>query len=97
MKLIKSYIPRPLPTGMAAFNEWVADVVELSGLPNNDSTRRLAAVFIMQTPPNVARISLRKLADLLIKAAAYQVANEVLKLQKEADEARLKEANQTVV
>ncbi len=79
LKISRSFLPRRLPTGLTEFNNWVKDVVELSELPNNDSTRRVAAQFIMQLPPALAYLSLRKVSNQLIKAAANQVAYQVAK------------------
>lgn len=79
IRILNSFFPRKLPIGMTAFNVWVADVVALSGLPNNESTRRVAAMFILQLPPALAYLSIRKVSNQLIKAAANQVAAEVLR------------------
>jgi hypothetical protein len=79
LKRLASYLPRPLPTGMTAFNQWVEEIIWLSGLPNNASTRKAAASFILQLRPNVGWISLHMTVRLLVKAAANQVALEVLR------------------
>jgi hypothetical protein len=76
---IFSFVPRKLPTGMTSFNSWVASIVELSGLPSNDTTRKLAATFILRVPTTIAFLSHRTISNQLIKAAANQVAAEVLK------------------
>ena len=76
---LTSFIPRRLPIGLTSFNRWVEDVVILSGLPNNASTRRVAAMFILSLPPTWGYASLRRISNQLIKAAANQVASEVLK------------------
>ena len=75
--VVKSFFPRKLPTGMGEFNAWVQDIVLLSGLPDNMSTRRVAAMFLLQLPPALAYLSIRKISNQLIKAAANQVAVEV--------------------
>lgn len=76
---LKSYLPRRLPTGKASFDAWIGDIVALSGLPNNASTQRVAAMFILQLPPALAYLSLRKVVNQLVKAASNQVAQAVLK------------------
>lgn len=78
-KILKSFLPRRLPTGLGEFNEWVSDVILVSNLPDNSSTRHLAATFILHTPPNVAYLSIRNISNQLLKAAAYQVAMQVTK------------------
>jgi hypothetical protein len=77
VRYIKSFFPRQLPTGKASFDAWVSDIVSISGLPDNASTRRVAAMFILQLPPALAYLSIRKVANQLIKAAANQVAAQV--------------------
>lgn len=64
---------------MTSFNKWVADIVRLSGLPNNESVRKVAADFILRLPPALAYLPIRKVANQLIKAAANQVALEVVR------------------
>lgn len=78
-RLLSSYVPRRLPVGRSDFDAWVRDIVSTSGLPDNDSTRRVAAMFILRLPPALAYLSIRKVANQLIKAAANQVASEILK------------------
>lgn len=78
-KWARSFVPRPLPTGLKAFDSWVIDIIALSGLPNNVSTRQAAASFIIQLRPTAGFISLRMAVNLLVKAAANQVALQVLK------------------
>jgi hypothetical protein len=75
---LKSFLPRKLPIGMATYEAWLADIIELSGLPNNDSTRKVAAMFLLQAPPHVAYLPLRRVVALLIKTAANQVAANVV-------------------
>jgi hypothetical protein len=79
LKRLTSFLPRPLPTGMTAFNQWVEDIIWLSSLPNNASTRKAAASFILQLRPTTGWISLHTTVRLLVKAAANQVALEVLR------------------
>lgn len=78
-KVLKSFFPRRLPTGIGEFNEWVSDIILVSNLPDNDSTKHLAATFILHTPPTVAYLSIRSISTQLLKAAAYQVAMQVSK------------------
>jgi hypothetical protein len=68
---------------MSSFNSWVDEVVYISGLPNNESTKRVAAGFIFRLPASVYFLSTRHVAKQLVKAAAYQVAQEVLKTANE--------------
>lgn len=79
MKLLSKYIPRALPTGLIAFNTWVANIIKVSGLPDNASTRGLAARFIMALPSNRYYLSYHEISKQLIKAAAMQVSSQVIK------------------
>jgi len=78
LKILRSFFPRKLPIGMSSFNSWVDDIVLVSGLPNNESVRKLAANFILSIHSDVAYMSIRRVSNLLVKAAANQVAIEVL-------------------
>ncbi len=89
---LTSFFPRKLPTGMTSFNAWVSDIIVLSGLPDNDTVRNAAAGFIFQLPPTMARFPVRKIANMLIKAAANQVAQQVLLDAKEKAESERKES-----
>ena len=92
---LRSFLPRKLPCGMTEFNCWLKDIIRLSGLPDNASTRRVAAGFITMLPPGLGYLSIRKISNALIKAAANQVAAEVIKLQDESKQ--LQEASKEVV
>jgi hypothetical protein len=81
--IVMSFWPRKLPIGMTTFEAWVTDLIRLSGLPDNATTRNAAASFILQMPPTVSHIPLRVLAKRLIKAAANQVAAAAIKASNE--------------
>jgi hypothetical protein len=83
IEVIKSFFPRRLPTGMPSFDAWVADIITVSGLPDNNSTRRTAAEFIFKVRPEIGYMPLRVVSNMLIKAAANQVAQEILAKGKE--------------
>ena len=78
LKWIRDNRKRRLPTNLPSFNLWLDAVIECSGLPDNTSTRQLAATFIMHTPPTVTRLSIKHIADQLCRAASYQTAKAVL-------------------
>ena len=84
LKWLKGFIPRPLPTGLTAFNKWLAEIVALSGLPDNNSTRSLAATFIFNVPRHVHYLSYHAISKQLVRAAAIQVSAQVLKDANEA-------------
>jgi hypothetical protein len=79
LKLLNSFIPRRLPTGLTAFDRWVDAVLEYSGIDNTPKNRQVCAGFILQLPPTLGFISIHKASSMLIKAAANQVSAEVLR------------------
>jgi hypothetical protein len=88
LKRLRAKFPRQLPTGMTSFNAWVADIIAVSGLPDNSSTRQLAGQFILSMAPSIGSIPLQEIANRMVKAAANQVAAEALEtLKSEAKEA----------
>lgn len=79
LKLVKAFLPRRLPTGLAAFNAWADSILAYSGLELNPKNRLICAGFILQLPPTWGFVSVHKASSLLIKAAANQVSASVLK------------------
>lgn len=69
---------RRLPVGLAEFNQLVDDAVALSGIPANDKNKTVMAGLILKFSPDIGYITLRQVAALLIKAAANQVAMQVI-------------------
>jgi len=77
-----------LPIGVTEFNEWADSIVELSGLPANESMKFALSNIIMQLKPDQAYVSKRYLANILLKAAANEVAAQVfMDLKKKQAEA----------
>jgi hypothetical protein len=76
---IWGFIPQRLPRGMAEFNTLVGEIVDISGLPYNTSTKNLTAQFILHLPTNVFYVSPRFISKQLVKAAAMQVSAQVVK------------------
>jgi hypothetical protein len=68
-----------LPIGMTEFETFVSNIVKDSGLPANDSTRRLASMFVLECPPHVKEVSWSYLIGKMRKAASNQVAVAVLR------------------
>lgn len=93
--VLRSFLPRKLPTGMTQFNLWLADIIRLTGLPDNASTRRTAAGFIFMLPPGLGYLSIRKISNALIKAAANQVAQQVSKDTQEEQNGQEQEVSGT--
>lgn len=83
IKRVRCFFPSRLPQGMKEFNQFVADVAELSDLPNNLRLRTVISMFILKLPPEMISFPKWRLAKQLKKAAANQVASEVLSVADE--------------
>lgn len=80
MKLLKqalSYLPTPLPTGMTEFKDWQDEILSLSKVPDNDSTRFASAVMILHLDATTDRKAKRYFIKALNKSAANEIANSV--------------------
>ncbi len=74
IKKIKSFFPQTLPQGVSAFTAWSDDVIELAGLPNNDSIRFTLATMILHLPSTESAKPKHYFVKALHKSAANQVA-----------------------
>lgn len=70
----KWFFKSRLPVGVEEFDEWANSVIALTPLPNNESIHFALATIILELDKSEGRISKQKMADLLTKAAANQVA-----------------------
>lgn len=75
---VLSYIPERLPVGLDAHDSWAADVVALSGLPDNDSMRFAVATMILHADAKAAYLAKQYFVRRLIKGAANQVAGGIM-------------------
>jgi len=81
LKNLASYVPTPLPTGMAAFDTWADSVIELLGpgfenVPKDDK-RYVLASAIQHLGATQSSVQKRHFVRLLRKAAASQVAGQI--------------------
>jgi hypothetical protein len=99
IKHILAYVPTKLPIGMTEFDTWAKDVLALTHLPDNDSTRFALASIIPHQKAESFYVPKIKFAHLLLKSAANQVAGGVMhdlkEKQKAAIEAAAKQAEAT--
>lgn len=90
-KRVLSYFPEPLPVGMAQFNAWANDIIELSGKYANETSLRFAlATMIMHADAKFGSLSKNYFVIRLRKVAANQVAGQVfqdIKDKQAADQA----------
>lgn len=92
LKQLMSYIPTPLPVGIAEYNDYVKDIRLLSGkgtanVPDDDF-RFVVASMILHLGPQRATIPKNHFVRSLHKAAANQVVSHVIQDIKHAQEAR---------
>jgi hypothetical protein len=76
-----------LPIGMEQFEEMAKQVIEKSGLPDNDSVRFALATAVIHFPQEKPELSIEYFARVLRRGAANQVAAQVfqdLKLKQQA-------------
>ena len=93
---LNSFIPEKLPQGMTQFGRWVDEISYLSGLPNNDKLRKVISQLIVSLPPQMAYVQKRFIVKTIQKAAANQVAFEVISLIDEQQKEKPKEINSGV-
>jgi hypothetical protein len=76
--LLLAYIPTPLPIGMTEHEKWAGSVIALTNLPDNDSTRFALASTIPHQKAENFLVPKIKMARLLEKSAANQIAGAVM-------------------
>lgn len=74
---VAATIPTQIPIGMTDFQKWSDSIVELSGLPDNDSVRFGLAATVLHLGPTAAFKPRLYFALVLRAGAAKQVAGQV--------------------
>lgn len=98
MKLVRrlrAFLPSRLPQGRADFNSWATDIIEMAGVPDNDSTRFAVAAMVMHGAGKSGWKSKWFFVNQLVKAAANEVAHAVLTELKSRQQDALKEPQKT--
>lgn len=89
---LKSLIPRPLPLGRKEFEHWTEEIIELSGVPSNPSTRFCVAGMVLHGTKE-GNYTQRSFAKRLRKFAANEVAMAITTELKGQRDAALKQDN----
>lgn len=89
--LLLALLPSRLPIGMEEFDKWATDVLALTKLPDNDSTRFALASTIPHQKAESFYVSKFKFACLLQKSAANQIGGAVMHEMKEKQLKRVAE------
>lgn len=87
--------PTKLPVGIAEFDKWATEVIELAQFPVNDSMKFTVATMVLHAKSTAAYSSKEYFVTSLIKAAANQVAAQMiqdLKLKQMEEAKRAAEA-----
>lgn len=86
------FLPAKLPQGRTAFKAWADDILEIYGLPNNDSTHFALAVAVLHANELAAYKSKEYFGRKLVKGAANEVAAAVIQELKAKQQAAQEEA-----
>lgn len=89
-----AYLPSRLPIGMEEFDGWAKSVLDLTNLPDNDSTRFALASTIAHQAHERFRIPKILFANMLQKSAANQIGGAVMHELKEKQKAAQEAAKQ---
>lgn len=89
-KRVLGLFPQKLPIGMTDFYLWADDVIELSGLPNNESVVFALATMVLHLPPTACYKSKEYFIRSLLKTASNQIAHGVMQELKDKQVAKAK-------
>lgn len=87
LRKVAAQCPTRLPQGMAEFERWSDDILDLYGMPNNDSTKFALAVSIQHLDSTVSAKPKAFFGRLLQKGAANQIAYAVMQDLKQKQQA----------
>lgn len=87
LKQIMGYIPELLPVGKTEMHKFMDDIIEISGqFADRDSMKFVLANMIQGLGNNTARVSKQYFANAMRKVAANQVAGDIFRDIKLAQE-----------
>jgi hypothetical protein len=84
---IRALFPSPLPKGMVEFDTWAAEIIDIYGVPNNDSFRFSLAVQVMHLDATTAYKSKEFFGRSLYKAMSNQICANIIQELKEKQKA----------
>lgn len=78
LKIIRSYFPSKLPTGMTEMNKWLDDIVKLTGpIANERDMHFVLCSILIHADVKFGYLPKRYFVTRLIKSAANQVASQI--------------------
>lgn len=95
-KKVSCFFPTPLPIGMVDFGLWADSIIDVYGLPNNDSVRFALATMILHADSKKAAISKRYFGLCALKSMSNQIASGIMHelKEKQKKEAELQAAEE---
>ena len=91
-RLFLAFFPTKLPIGDPQFDKWSKDIIDLYGLPDNDSGRWALCGMIMHLPPQSYRVSKRYFGITGLKSLSNQTVYAIMGDIKGRQEAQQKAA-----
>lgn len=92
LKRLIARIPEKLPTGIAEFNFWSAEIIDIYEFPDNDSIKFALATMIMHSDSSLGYASKHYFMLRLVKGMANQVAAQIFQDIKTKQQEQLKDA-----
>lgn len=92
-KRLYAFVPTRLPQGLTEFNTWSDDILDIYGIPNNDSTKFTLAVMVLHLPPQQAYKAKEYFGRSLWKAAAAEVVANVIQTLKQKQQEQIAAEN----
>src|ERR1700733_11205835 len=92
---IRAYFPSTLPQGVTECHKWCDEIIQMAGLPNNDSVRFALCVKILHLGETECNKAKEYFVRALKKAAANQVVSQIindLKAKQEVEQLAAKAA-----
>lgn len=92
LKLLRSYLPKQLPQTGAQMESFLVDVMELAGVPDNDSFRQAVASELMNLRGLINKRSKQYFVKVIKQRITNQLAYNIISIINEREKA----ANVTV-
>jgi hypothetical protein len=90
LKRLLSYVPTPVPTGMTKFDDYVADIIALSGpIASPEDIEWVVDAEMMRIGPRQSRIPKNYFVSSIKSAAAKQLAGARFTALKEKQQAAI--------
>jgi len=92
LQVLLSYLPRRLPVGRTEFEKWTSEIIGMSAIEDNDSTRFAIAAMVTHQDATQDHVPQRRFVRQLNKTASNQIALSIIKEIKEKHESNKPQA-----